>query len=246
MYMPTLRAPLAMTNCLTRSLSRVRGPAGDHHRALDVLHDAVHRRQLPRRIRVVHLGDGSGPAREVGDGHEVVAAVVVALRRAGVVAAAPDEVVLAQVHLLGLRRLDLGLERRDVGERPAGAVGALVLDRSGDPPEVDQAVGGREVRARGPGSHARADADLDRARQAAEAQAHDGIVQRLDEGGIGQAELELWGGGRRARSGRQRGDREQDERRDDEGAAAGGGHREPFSDSGCWVVSSATHDLPES
>ena len=73
-------------------------------------------------IRIVALGDRSGPAHQVRRCHAIVAAVVVARHEAGAI----DQVVLREVPRLG--RQQVGLERSHGGESPAGAEHTLVTD----------------------------------------------------------------------------------------------------------------------
>ena len=226
--MPTLSAPLSMTSCLTTSLLERVGAAGDHDDALHVLDGAAGAGRAVVGIR--GLVDGPGPAGEVGDGHEVVAAVVVPLAGGREVAAAPDQVVLAVVR----RRVgagwpnELGLDRGDVGERPAGGVVALVLDRR-ETTLGAQVVAGGQRRARGPGLGGRADLDLHRARHAAEAERDHRVVQRLDEGGAERPQLRLRRRPGRSRRLRQRAQRDEDGDGERQDGAAGGGHELPFA-----------------
>jgi len=114
-------------------------PVGHQDGVLDVLarEQAGRRIRRERVVRVVGFGDGSAPADEVGQRHEMVAPAGAAV---GIEAGGVLDVVFGKIP--GLARQQRGLEAGQGGERPASAARGLVPD-GGEPALGPQVVTGR-------------------------------------------------------------------------------------------------------
>ena len=210
---------------------------GDHDGALDVLLHGQRGRRAPRGVGVVGLEERAGPAGEVGDGHEVVAAEAVAVGAVGTARSRCDSRRCPRCSRAPGRAADISLDSRAATLANAQHVESASWSLTGvrRPSSMRLKYEGSDARA-ALASAAAPTLHLDRAGHAAEAERDQRVVQRVHERGAERPRLRL-----RRRPGRprrrQHGQRDERDERDQEerGDAAAGGHVRRLS--GAVVVS---------